>query len=110
MQRTGQGTLQIRCEPRGVLTGDRRVNGDDAKVRKGVEPPDGYAAPCDVRDIALPQIVTARWCHEIIGTPEGDALVRANVVVANPDPAYDFGRYGHGFLLAWASNAFARPR
>ncbi|MFV8227250.1 hypothetical protein [Mycolicibacterium fortuitum] len=51
----------------------------------GQAAPASGAAPWDVRDIALPRYVTASWVDDIIGTPEGDDLVRANIVSHSKD-------------------------
>ena len=50
------------------------------------------AAPWDVGGIELPRHVTPRWIDEIIGTPEGDDIVRANIVCHSKD---------QGARIAW---------
>lgn len=57
----------------------------DTAAGGGQAAPSGDTAPWDVRDIALPRYVTASWVDEIIGTSEGDDLVRANIVSHSKD-------------------------
>lgn len=46
---------------------------------------DSEVNPWDVPAVPLPRYVTAAWCDQVIGTPAGDTLVRANLVTSRRD-------------------------
>lgn len=60
-------------------------SGDDDSVRRAAASVAPGLNPWDVPAVPLPRYVTAAWCHEVIGTPAGDTLVRANLVTSRRD-------------------------